>query len=66
MQCNRASFTSLREVLQTATVRWMNARTQTIADRHILCTGKGTFSDSCPVEPGVYPYQRSRPWGGFV
>lgn len=66
MQCNRASFTSLREVLQIATVRWMNARTQTIADRHILCTDKGTFTDSCPAGPRVYPYARSHPCGAFV
>lgn len=65
MQCNRASFTSLREVSQIATVRRMNARTRTIADRHILCTGKGTFTVFGPAGPKVYPWTRSRQSGAL-
>jgi len=64
MQRKRASFTSLREVWQIVTVRQMNAWTRTIADRHILCTGKGTFTDSSPAGYGVYPYARSHKPGG--
>jgi len=60
MQCKRASFTSLREVLQTATVRFMNALMRTIADRHILCTVRGTFTDSGLAGHRVYPYAPSR------
>jgi len=66
MQCNRASFTSLREVSQIATVRQMNAQPRTITDRHILCTGKGTFTDSSAASPRVYTYTYSRQSGGFV
>ncbi len=64
MQCKRASFTSLREVLQIATVRQMNACMRTIADRHILCTGKGTFTDSGPAGYGVFPYALGYKPGG--
>ena len=64
MQCKRASFTSLREVLQIATVRRMNAWTRTIADRHHLCTGKGTFTDSGPIGYGVYTYVANLQRGG--
>ena len=64
MQCKRASFTSLREVLQIATVRWMNAWTRTIADRHILCTGKGTFTDFGPAGYGVFTYALGHKCGG--
>ncbi len=66
MQCNRASFTSLREVSQIATVRQMNAQMRTITDRHILCTGKGTFTDASVASPRVYPCARRRQSGGFV
>jgi len=66
MQCKRASFTSLREVLQIATVRRMNAWTRTIADRHHLCRGKGTFTDSCLAGYGVYPYMVEPRRGGQV
>jgi len=64
MQCKRASFTSLREVWQIATVRRMNAWTRTIADGHILCTGKGTFTDSSPAGYGVFPYACGHKPGG--
>jgi len=66
MQCKRASFTSLREVLQIATVREMNARKRTIADRHILCTGKGTFTDSGPGGYGVFPNAHGYKPGGHA
>ena len=64
MQCKRASFTSLREVLQIATVRQMNACMLTIAYWHVPCTGKGTFTDSGPAGYGVFPYALGYKPGG--
>ena len=55
MQCKRASFTSLREVFQVATVRRMHPWTRTIADRRILCLDKGTLTDFGQAGPRVYP-----------
>jgi len=64
MQCKRASFTSLREDLQAATVRIMNGPARTIADLHIVCTDKGTFTDAGLSGHGVYPYMPKRRPGG--
>ena len=64
MQCKRASFTSLREVLQIAKVRMMNARMRTIAYWHVPCSGKGTFSDTGLAGYGVFPYALCAKCGG--
>ena len=66
MQCKRASFTSLREVLQIATVQQMNACMRTIAYWHVSCTGKGTFTDSGPGGYGVFPNAHGYKPGGHA
>lgn len=55
MQRNRASFTSLREVFQIATVQRMNARMHTLANPPIVLAGRGTFTNCRTAGYRVYP-----------